>query len=83
MTVALLSMDEAISGALLKPHQHDRLATILDAIADHPATQMYRQSRLEEIIEYAMRQAERRGRPDDGILVEQIIFNFLEEFDDR
>jgi hypothetical protein len=83
MTVALLSLDETISDALRRPRLSDRLGIILEAIADHPTVRTNRRERLDDMIIYALGEAERRGRAFDGILIEQIIFNFLEEFDDR
>jgi hypothetical protein len=74
-------LDRAISHALVRTHLSDRVEVIVNAIAHESSA--YTHERLEDVVVYALLEAERQKRSFDCALIRRLIGTFLEQFGDR
>jgi hypothetical protein len=80
MNAELDVLDAAISHALLRTHLSDRVKIIVDAIAEHSSG--YTNERLEDIVVYALLEAEKQRAPFNSMLIRRLITEFLNHFDE-
>ncbi len=72
-------LDPAIAKSLMKTHLSDRALTIVDEILQQP-TNTYSREQLDDVVVYALLEANNRGENFNGTLIRRLIMSFLEGF---